>query len=234
MNQAFAVHGSGTWVADPQGALSHVLNGRVVERAQTWVRHTTPLLCASSSAAYRAEQSWLIDLGTGARVGQVLEGQTWLWTGERLGLGFYRVGGLTVAFLLRPGRPGLKQLDGVGWQGRLVEAEAVFDAGHALLSVVIERGGVEVARRWLFDEQGALVGQATGGSRGHAALLHGRVVLATDGGLVALKADGGVLTAAVQFPDTQPFVSAGDELLTNPDGSLYVVGARDIVQLTLT
>jgi len=34
--------------------------------------------------------------------------------------------------------------------------------------------------------------------------------------------------------DTQPFVGAGDELLPNTDGSLYVVGTRDITQLSLT
>jgi hypothetical protein len=233
-NQVFAVQGSATWVSDPQGGLTRVVNGRVVERAQSQVRVNAPVLCASSSAAYRVEQAWLMELSSGARVGQVLENQTWLWTGEQLGLGFYRVGGLTVAFLVRPGRPGLKQLDGLAWQGRIVEAEAVFDARHALLTVVTDLNGAEQVHRWLVDDAGVVVARCSGGSRGHAALLNGRVVLATDAGLVALKNDGGVLVEALRFPDTQLFVSAGDELLPNPDGSLYVVGARDIVQLTLT
>lgn len=230
----FALSGPATWVADAQGRVLRVENGQVVERAQTEVRLTTPVLAASSSAAYRAEQGWLIEQRTGARVGQVLEGQTWLWTGERLGLGFYRAGGVTVAFLLRAGKPGLKQLDGVTWTGRIVEADAVFDAQHALLTVVTEANGREVVRRWLFDESGARLGHGEGTTRGHAALLNGRAVVATDAGLVGLKRDSGHLLEAVQFPDTQHFVSAGDEVLANTDGSLFVVGARDITQLTLT
>ena len=229
----FAPQGAATWVGDSEGRVEKVERGRVTERARTERSFLGPVLCASSSSAYRQEGAWLIEQGTGARVGQVLEGQTSLWTGERLGLGFYRVGGLTVAFLLRTGRAGLRRLEGVQWQGRLVEAEAVFDAAHALLTVVIELDGKEQARRWLFDENGALLASSPDGVRGHAALLGGRVVVATDGGLVGLKVDSGTLVEAVAFPDSQGFVSAGDELLANSDGSLFVVGARDIVQLTL-
>lgn len=230
----FAISGPSTWVADGRGRLERIVNGKVVEQAQTQVRGTVPVLAASSSSAYRQENEWLIEQFSGTRVGQVLEGQTWLWTGERLGLGFYRAGGFTCAFLLQTGRAGLRRLEGVSWTGRLVEADATFDARHALLTVVTEAGGVEQVHRWLFDEAGALVGQGHGGSRGHAAILNGRVVLATDSGLCALKLDGGHLLEALRFPDTQPFVSAGDELLPQPDGSLYVVGSRDITQLTLT
>jgi hypothetical protein len=230
----FGISGLTTWVADSAGRVLRVENGQVVERVQTDVRLTTPVLAAASAVTYRQEQGWLIEQRSGARVGQALEGQTWLWTGERLGLGFYRAGGLTVAFLLRTGKPGLKQLVGVTWTGRIVEADATFDAQHALLTVVTEAQGREVGRRWLFDEAGTLLGSCEGGARGHAALLGGRVVLATDGGLVGLKRDSGHLIEAVQFPDTQAFVSAGDELLANTDGSLFVVGARDITQLTLT
>lgn len=230
----FGISGAATWVADPAGRVLRVENGQVVERAQTDVRLTTPVLAAAATVAYRQEQGWLVEQRSGARVGQALEGQTWLWTGERLGLGFYRAGGVTVAFLLRTGKPGLKHLPGVTWTGRIVDADAVFDAQHALLTVVTEANGREVVRRWLFDEAGALLGQCEGGAAGRAALLGGRVVLATDAGLVGLKREQGHLLEAVQFPDTQSFVSAGDEVLANTDGSLFVVGARDITQLTLT
>lgn len=228
------ISGPVTWVADGNGRLEKWHGDRLVERAQTAVRGLWPVLAASVSATYRQEQAWLVEHHSGARVGQVLEGQTWLWTGERLGLGFYRAGGLTVAFLLRAGKAGLKQLEGISWTGRIVEAEAVFDAKHALLTVVTDDGGRDVVHRWLLDEGGVVLARSTGGPRGHAAVLGGRVVLATDAGLVALKADSGHLLEATCFPDTQPFVSAGDELLPNADGSLFVVGARDITQLTLT
>lgn len=233
-NTVFAIAGASTWVANPQGGVVRIEHGAVVERAQTSVRSGVAVLAASAFSSYRQEQAWLVDQTQGQRVGQVLEGQTWLWAGDRLALGFYRVGGLTVAFVVRAGKAGLKQLPQVSWRGRVVEADAVFDARHALLTVVSEADGKEVVQRWLFDEAGALLASSSHGARGHAALLGGRVVLATDAGLVALKVEAGVLVEAVQFPDTQPFVSAGDELLPNPDGSISVIGARDIVQLVLT
>ncbi len=132
------------------------------------------------------------------------------------------------------GRAGLVQLKPPKWVGRIVEAEAVFDATHALLTVVIDADGKETVQRSLYSETGALVASCSGGSRGHAALMGGRAVIGTDAGLVLLKVDSGVLIEAVVFSDTQPFVSAGDELLSQPDGSLFVVGPRDITQLTLT
>ena len=226
--------GQVTWIADGSGRVEKWAGDKLVERSQTGVRNGWPVLAAATSHTWRQEQGWLIEQESGARVGQILEGQTWLWSGERLGLGFYRAGGLTVAFLLRAGKSGLKQLDGIGWKGRVLDAHAVFDSTHALLTVVTDEGGRDVTRRWLISEDGRVVAHSPDGARGHAAVLGGRVVVATDGGLVALKPDSGVLVEAMQFPDTQPFVSAGDELLPNADGSLFVVGTRDITQLTLT
>ena len=230
----FGIAGAVTWIADGAGHVEKWQGDRLVERAQTGLRQLWPVLATSTTATYRQEQAWLIEQQSGARVGQVLEGQTWLWTGERLGLGFYRAGGLTVSFLTRIGKSGLKQLDGISWSGRIIDADAVFDAKHALLTVVCDDGGKDVVHRWLVDEAGTVLARCSSGAPGHAALLAGRVVLATDGGLVALKNDAGVLIEAMQFPDTQPFVSAGDELLPNADGSLFVVGARDITQLTVS
>ena len=232
-HRRYGIAGPVTWIADGEGHVEKWQADRLVERTQTSLRHHWPVLASATTATYRQEQAWLIEQHSGARVGQVLEGQTWLWTGERLGLGFYRAGGLTVSFLTRVGKAGLKQLAGITWSGRIIDADAVFDAKHALLTVVCADGGKDTVHRWLIDEAGVVLARSSGGVAGHAALLSGRVVLATDGGLVAMKNDSGVLIEAMQFQDTQPFVSAGDELLPNADGSLFVVGARDITQLTL-
>ncbi len=229
-NTRWVIDGPATWVADEHGRVDKVEGEKVVARVTTGARAGIPVV----GLHYRQEQSWLVDQHTGARVGQVLEGQTWLWCGARLSLGFYRVGGLTVTFLLKAGVAGLKQLSGVAWQGRVLDADASFDAQHALLSVVVDHQGHDQVLRWLFDEAGTLIASSDQTPRGRAALLGGRVVVATDAGLVALKRDAGFLLPAAAFPDTSAFVSAGDDLLANPDGSLFVVGARDIVQLTLT
>jgi hypothetical protein len=223
-----------TWCLSSTGGVERVEAGRVRARLQTQLRGATSVFAASTTSTYRQEHEWLVDVNSGARVGQVLEGQTWLWAGERLALGFYRAGGFTNAFLIKAGRAGLVQVKPPKWVGRIVEAQAVFDSHHALLSVVTDADGKETVHRALYSETGAVLAQGTGGSRGHAALMGGKVVIATDSGLVLLTVDSGVLLESVQFADTQPFVSAGDELLPQPDGSLFVVGPRDITQLTLT
>lgn len=226
--------GASTWVASARGQLTRHHHGALVERAQTGLRGAEPVFATSAAVTYRTENEWLLEQGSGARVGQILEGQTWVWTGERLGLGFYRAGGVTVGFLLRTGRAGLKQVPQVRLEGRLVGAHAAFDARHALLSVTTELAGRDVVTRWLLDEEGRVLGTCSGGREGHAALLGGRVVLGTDAGLVALRVDGGVLVEAAHFPDTQPFVSAQDELLPQSDGSLVVVTPQELVQLSLS
>jgi hypothetical protein len=223
-----------TWLADGEGRVEKWDGDKLVERAKTGVRGAWPVLAVSTTQALRQDQAWLVEHESGSRLGQVLEGQTWLWAGDRLALGFYRAGGLTVPFLIRAGKAGLRQLDGITWKGRIVDAHAAFDAKHAVLTVMTDDGGRDVVHRWLISEDGTVIAKSGDGARGHAAVLAGRVVISTDAGLVALKVDSGVLVEAMLFSDTQPFVSAGDELLPNTDGSLFVVGARDITQLTLT
>jgi len=233
----FAISGASTWIADRRGRLTRMCGGRVAERAQTGLRGTAPVL----TDRYRLEQEWIVDHLTGARVGQILEGQTGLWSGSRLGLGFYRAGDVTHVFLLHAGKAGLvpaRHIPGgrgpvVELRGRLVEASCVFDDGHALLSAVTEHDGKESHELWLFNAAGQRL--ATGAARArHHALLGGRVVCATDAGLLSLRADSGVLVEGTLFTDTEPFVGAGDELLPQPDGSLIVVGPKEIVQLSLS
>lgn len=245
----FAIAGASTWVADRLGRVTRVQNGRVAERASTGVRGTVPVM----TGTYRLEQEWIVEHATGARIGQVLEGQTWLWSSERLGLGLYRAGDFTHVFLLERGRAGLKwgqaafpaltkrssaAASGKSClspfqRGRLVDASCVFDDGHALLSATREQDGRETSELWLFNAAGQLLGSGEGHGRGRA-LLGGRVVCATDQGLLSLKNDGGVLVQGTLFTDTEPFVGAGDELLAQPDGSLVVVGHQEIVQLSLS
>jgi hypothetical protein len=65
------------------------------------------------------------------------------------------------------------------------------------------------------------------------ALLGGRVVAATDDGLLALRVESRTFVEGTLFPDTQPFVSSDVELFAGPGGSIYVVAAKEILELTL-
>jgi hypothetical protein len=234
----FAIDGASTWVADRLGRLTCVRGGRSADRASTGVRGTVPVF----SPTYRLEQEWIVEHHSGSRVGQILEGQTWLWSGERLGLTLYRAGGMTHVFLLRPGRAGLLPVRApVKLSGRLVEASCVFDDSHALLSVVTERVDEPSASStspspspmrsyselWLFDANGQLLRHGEGPGRGRA-LFNGRIVCATDDGLLSLGA------TPTLFPDSQEFVGADDALFAQPDGSLIVASTQDIIQLSLS
>ncbi|MFT3838390.1 MAG: hypothetical protein QM723_15505 [Myxococcaceae bacterium] len=232
--------GHATWIAQHDGVLLKLEAGRVVERSSTSTGPFGPTFTASSSAAWREEGGWLIDLHTGARIGQVLEGQTRLWSGDKLGLGFYRAGGFTSAFLLRPGRPGLFAIDLEPIDGRLVEAHCVFDDAHALLSLTTEKHGRETGSMVLFGIDGKRLAWANGPASDRMfqaprsrALMGGRVVTACDGGLLSLSVDQGRLVEGRLFVDAQGMVGAGDELIAQPDGSLFVVSVNEISQLNL-
>ncbi len=237
----FALSGPSTWVGHG-GRLVRVLHGQVAERASTGLAGNQTVFAANASTSYRTEGEWLVDGGAGTRIGQILEGQTWLRAGERLGFGFYRAGLTTFYFLFRHGRPGLVAVKLPQLEGRLVDASAVFDDQHVLFSTEVEKGGRLTGALYLVGEDGSLVAQASGpvdGTRVFAsvrgrALLGGRVVCATDDGLLSLRQDTGRLVEGMLFSDTQPFVGAGVELVPGPGGSIYVVTTQEIVQLTLS
>ncbi len=94
------------------------------------------------------------------------------------------------------------------------------------------RGTRDRLRCYLFDASGKRLAQASGPasermfqSPRSRALMAGRVVCATDDGLLSLCVDRASCVEGRLFVDTQSFVGAGDELLAQPDGSLYVVGS---------
>lgn len=239
------ISGAWTFVASPSGSVVGVKGGAVQERAQTEVRGTQPLIASSSSAVYRVEGGWLLEHHGGARVGQTLSSRSWLWSGERFGFGFYRVGEGKVLYSFAHGQAGLRQASTadaakVSLGGRLVDADCVFDERHALLSLVTEREGRTWGGLYLFDDRARLLARAEGQggplfstARGRA-VLGGRVVCATDEGLFALGVDAGVLVERTLFSDAAGLVGANDALLPQPDGSLVVVGPKEITQLSLS
>lgn len=230
----YAISGASTWWAERSGQLTKVLREQVVERARTGVNAGTPVVAANANASYRIEQEWLVEQETGARVGQVLENQTQVWLGPSLGFGFYRVGALTVAFITRPGRSGLKAVRLPQLVGRIVQTECVFDARHALFSVVLEQGGAVKGLHWLIDDGGQVLGEGEHPYATGKALLNGCVLCATPQGLLSLSLDGRRLVPGTLFSDAAELVDPTDELLAQPDGSLVIVTAQSLLQLSLS
>jgi hypothetical protein len=107
--------------------------------------------------------------------------------------------------------------------------------------LVTEKDGKTTHAMHLVGKDGTHLAQASGSPTEHRmlasvrgkALLGGRVVTATDEGLLALRIDSGRFVESALFPDTQPFVSSDVELFAGPGGSIYVASAKEILELTL-
>ena len=191
-------------------------------------------------------------------MGTVLPGgHTQMWVGDRFGLGFYRAGELTVAFVFDGQHPGINdQVQLPTWHGTLVHATCGFNHAHSR----------QASRGWLFlttQEQGqihyrCMVLNAEGTVMATAIAAQGQdhwlahlgetkslfidpcpyyavnefLLAATDVGIVRIDIQQGQLVQTKTFPDTEPFVDSSCRLLPAPSG-LYVVNSHHIQQLQL-
>jgi hypothetical protein len=234
----FEISGRATWIGRGR-KLSCVRKGEVVLETSTGHFQGSPMF----AAGFRLEGEWLIALGSGSLMGKILEGQTWLSSGGRLGFGFYRAGLLTFYFLFRADRAGLTHVSLPPIEGRLIDASAVFDADSVLFSVSSEKNGRLTTRLALIGSDGRVMASVSGAPQSHRALastrgkcvLGGRLLTTSDDGLVSLEIDRatGLIVEGKLFSDTEPFICAEDEILPGPNGSIYIVKSREISCMTL-
>ena len=175
------------------------------------------------------------------RIGDVLESQTRWWAGETFGLGFYRAGELSVAFVFDVERGGLN--DSVRlpkFRGQLVTADAVFSSNRAWFLTVERADGKEWRRCAAIRRDGVVeaVVEAEGETLDWMKNIHGGcaagefLLMPTDEGVVQVGIRNGDITVTKTFPDTEPFVETESKLLAGRDG-LYVVGRRTVRRLKL-
>jgi hypothetical protein len=189
------------------------------------------------------EGDWLVrTTGARTRIGQILENQTHLAVGRRLGFAFYRAGQITMTFVFDTERGPLRQLDLPHIDGRLVDWSATFDDGHVLFCTATEKTGRVIHAAHLVDASGVILASETGPA-GSSAILQGTfgkclasgaVLVATDDGLVLVRADRATRTFVPirAFPETRDLVPPDADLLVGPGGSVYVVGHDEIVHLS--
>jgi hypothetical protein len=65
------------------------------------------------------------------------------------------------------------------------------------------------------------------------AVLDGRVVCATEEGLLALRPNAGAFEEVARFPGAREHVGPDDELIAIPGGELLAIGPREITRLSL-
>jgi hypothetical protein len=238
----YAISGSRTLVA--RGSRLAVLaHGREPTLLGVDVAGTEPAFAANERRLFWIEAGRLMregSLGT-ERIGDVLPRQTRFWVGPAFGFGFYRAGELFVSFVFEA--EGHQLNDGAKLpplQGQLVEARAVFGQDVCwFLTVSRDRG--RTRNRCVLLRRDGSVEAATEADQGDGSWLReiegccaaGAFLLApTDEGLVRVEAQGGQITTTREYPDTEPFVSAGCRLLAGHDG-VYVVDRQEIRRLRI-
>lgn len=203
-----------------------------------------PLIDANAAHRYWISQgslrrNGLLDVST--HLGDVLEDRTLFWVGEKLGFGFYRAGGVLTAFVFDPYGSGLKDTVRLPlWPGQLIDSTAVFGADRVWFLTTRREGALTVNRCVVITAHGTVEATAEaiaddgswlGTLRGKAAA--GEFLLAaTDDGVVRLETAGTGIKLVRQYPDTEPFVTAGSHLFLGADG-LYVVGRQQIRRMTI-
>jgi hypothetical protein len=170
------------------------------------------------------------------RIGSVLAGQTKIWVGDSLGVGFYRAGGYAVGLVFRPDRGPLDDRVALPKiRGRLISSHAVVGSDRAWLflttgssttCIVIGADARVLATEtlidatWLAGVEGACAAGAF-------------LFVPTDDGVARIEIVQNTITATRLFAETAPLVGAADRLVLCP-GGLDVIRRRDAIRMQLT
>lgn len=227
------VSGRSTWVEVP-GRMLRLSGGRIVESVAVASTHGERAADAGPAGLVCVSGASLLRSADGTRIGQVLEGQTRMRVGARLGFAFYRAGAVTVSFVFDVRRGPLRQVGLPAIAGRLVDWSASFDDDHVLVGLTTEQGGAASHVAHLVDARGALVATHRGAPLGPACVSAGAVIAAIPGeGLVLHRVDRATRTLVPvrRYVEAKDLVCPEDALLVGPGGSLYVVSHDEIVHL---
>jgi tRNA A-37 threonylcarbamoyl transferase component Bud32 len=172
------------------------------------------------------------------RIGTVLAGQTRVWVGPSLGVGFYRAGGYSVGFVFRPDRGPLDdRIQMPRLRGQLVDAHAVLAEDRAWLFVTLADAGRITTTALVVDAQARVLASCildapwAAGIAG-ACATGPHLFVPTDDGIARIEVDAGAVVQTRTFAATAPLVTAADHL-SIADGGLVVQRARDAIQLHL-
>jgi hypothetical protein len=183
---------------------------------------------------------WRDDAAGPLRIGSVA-GSTQVWTGPAFGFGFYRLQEMTVAFVFDARATGLN--DGVRIPriaGQLISAHAVLSDRACWFVTRTQEQARTVRRLAVILRDGTVAATATDSADepwwdglGGACAAGESLFVPADGGIVRLSYASAGVHVAASFPDTEPFIHAGQALLAGPDG-LYVVAGTEVTRLVLS
>ncbi|QUY40439.1 hypothetical protein [Acaryochloris marina] len=229
------LQGQTTWIAQ-QGQVVRL--SADTERISVDCYQGRPQVAVNDRHCYWLSQGQL--MRDHSVVGEVLAGQTQFWVGPRFGLGFYRAGRLNGAFVFDVQRSGINDRLSLSMgAGTIVAANCTFSQSLGWLFVTIQDQGVLQQQCWVIAPTGQVVAQADVGewTAGRSPIcphwaVEDALLVATDEGIARVQVDQGRLILQRQFPETEPFVQTGYQVLAAPQG-LYTVGSQTIQLLQL-
>ena len=182
-------------------------------------------------------------------IGDVLEGQTLLWVGQRCGLGLSQIGASWTPFVFSTDRVGINDsINDVSLSGELLDAQVYFSPEHVWLLVAIENQNVVTNVAYLLDLKGEVIATTSvkegedswlGSIRGHVGatrlskpgvpILYGL----GDNEIHRVEVVNGTLQETAHSPITMNPLSPPTRLFFDPKGELLLVGNKDVTTLKL-
>lgn len=233
----FGISGDATLIGK-NGQLVTLQPGKPADRLSVESYGTVPVFSTSLQGRYWVTNGQLLKDGQFGQeyVGDVLSGQTMFWIGSKFGFGFYRAGGLSIAFVFDVTHHGINdsvKLSPI--RGQLVDAVAYLSDSRCWFITATKEGAKTIHRCAVIKADGTVEatseveaedGSWLGTIRGKCAA--GNFLLAaTDEGIVRIEISGNTLVVAKSFPDTEPFVDSSVRLYPGKQG-LYVVTGKEI------
>jgi H/ACA ribonucleoprotein complex subunit 3 len=235
----YRINGDITCLAKDNQWLAFDLKMNKVDAALVDRFGTLPVYDANGKYVYWTQNGRLLARTPGSverTIGQVVRNQTLFWVGDKFGFGFYRAGELYEFFVFDSGSGIIR--DGVGVppvKGHLYDTTCVFSSDRCWFFVSYQDGGKSYNRCTLISKDGTVLGTTTEDAKGDTwlASIRGKCAVghilfaATDDGIQRVEHSGSQLSLSKTFPDTEPFVEAGCNLLQGQDG-LYAVTNNEI------
>ena len=177
----------------------------------------------------------------GEKIGDVLQGQTQFWVGDKFGFGYYRAGEYYGSFVFDTNSGGLN--DSVKLpkiQGQIIDSTCVLSDNLAWFFVKSQTNGRTINRVFVVGSDGKFLGEAEasdgdgswlGTIRGKCAMGN-MLMAATDDGIVIVVMKNGQISVAKEFPDTEQFVDTGYHLFPI-EKDVFVVSRNEITRLQI-
>ena len=173
-------------------------------------------------------------------IGSIISGQARFWSGPDFGFGYYRAQGICRGFVFSSRGSGLNDSVQLAWlRGQVLNARCVFGekkcwffatlAVHGKMEfhvqVIGSKGELEAHAVY---QKGSLHQESSWlGALGGMCAIKNVLLAATDEGLIRLETEQDRIVKTRDFPDTEPFLNSGVELLCSEEG-VYVVGPKEI------